>query len=119
MSEILALFKLDHLKDKSLSDLSSGERQRAFLARAFLQETQAILLDEPSNHLDPKATRTLAATLKHAVEENAKNVLFATHDRLLVEAIADYAIAFSNGELSFVGPMSSEGVAILFEQVFK
>lgn len=63
--------------DKPLSELSSGQRQRAFLGRALLQKSELILLDEPTNHLDVTAVKKVWGLLKSL--SHKKTIFMATH----------------------------------------
>jgi ATP-binding cassette subfamily C protein CydD len=83
--------------------LSSGQRQRIALARAFLRDAPLLLLDEPTAHLDPLT----AAGIRRAVERlmAGRTVLLVTHDRGWVEA-ADLVLALSDGR-----PAPAERVA--------
>jgi iron complex transport system ATP-binding protein len=73
-------FGLTKLRDRRLRDLSTGERQRAFLARAILQKPSALILDEPTNHLDPAAVRAFWKALLGEARQNGLNLLVSTHD---------------------------------------
>src|SRR5690606_22832745 len=52
INNVLDLVGISHLKNKSINSVSGGEAQRAFIARALVQEPDLILLDEPNAHLD-------------------------------------------------------------------
>lgn len=73
------------LKDKLISELSGGQLQRVYLARAFAQDPNVILLDEPTNHLDLNSREVL--------EENLMNysgtLLFVSHDRYFLEKMTN------------------------------
>lgn len=60
-----SLMKADMLgfKERSYESLSGGEKQRVILARAFCQDTECIILDEPANHLDIRYQISLFNTL--------------------------------------------------------
>lgn len=69
---------LQSFLDTSLGDLSSGLRQRVFLARTLLQEAPIVLLDEPTNHLDLETQEKSWQLLKKASEK--KLVILSSHD---------------------------------------
>lgn len=72
--------KLEQLLQQSTMTLSDGERQRAGIARALIQETPVMLLDEPTSFLDyPTKTATMKLLKQIAVAER-KTVLLASHD---------------------------------------
>lgn len=81
---LMKAFGIYHLADQSVdgdSDLSGGERQKISLARALLKESEVLILDEPSNHLDQKSIYML----KKYLCETDKTVLFITHDTALLD----------------------------------
>jgi len=72
--------KLEHLLLQSTLTLSDGERQRAGIARALIQETPIILLDEPTSFLDYPNKRAIMRMLKEIAEKENKVILLASHD---------------------------------------
>lgn len=79
-------------------DLSSGQRQRIALARAFLRDAPLLLLDEPAAHLDPAAARELAGVLSTLMA--GRTVIEVTHDLDLdLAATADRILLLQSGQL--------------------
>ena len=72
-----------------MSDLSDGERQRVVLARAMAQETDVLLLDEPTAFLDLAHTMELSVLLKKLSSEEGKSIIMSTHDWANALQIAD------------------------------
>lgn len=68
------------LTQRKLSQLSDGQLQRSLIARAVVQDTPFIFLDEPSTHLDLYHKVRLFKLLKNLCEEHNKCILFSTHD---------------------------------------
>lgn len=104
-------FELRDYLNKRLSDLSSGERQRVFLARTLLQPSHIALLDEPTNHLDPNAIEETWSFLSKS--KQGKIVVIATHDLAQVERHCDKVIVLSKSELFFFGTVleyQSQGI---------
>ena len=75
--------------DRWMSDLSDGERQRVVLARAMAQETDVLLLDEPTAFLDLAHTMELSVLLKKLSSEEGKSIIMSTHDWANALQIAD------------------------------
>ncbi|MDD4148586.1 MAG: ABC transporter ATP-binding protein [Bacteroidales bacterium] len=69
-----------HIKDKPLYSVSDGERQRAMICRAFVQETPVILMDEPTAFLDYYSKNKLLEKLSELAEKNKKCIVFSSHD---------------------------------------
>ncbi|MSP18579.1 MAG: ABC transporter ATP-binding protein [Bdellovibrionales bacterium] len=92
------------LISRVLHQLSSGERQRVFLARALLQGPQLILLDEPINHLDPKAASNFWQSLISFRAIQPIDILMSTHDLGFVKDSSDWVLALDQGRLFFSGP---------------
>jgi ABC-type lipoprotein export system ATPase subunit len=85
-----ALHALDEvgLSDRTeqrISRLSSGERERVALARAFVRRCPLVLIDEPTSRLDEANALAVAALLARLARETGAAVLCATHDPLLIE----------------------------------
>lgn len=80
ISEALKDFDLEGLKDRALYEISDGERQRAMICRAIIQETPVILLDEPTAFLDYYTKQKLLFDLSKLVEEKKKCIIFSSHD---------------------------------------
>tara|TARA_B110000971_G_C20007946_1_gene500154 strand:+ start:1413 stop:2192 length:780 start_codon:yes stop_codon:yes gene_type:complete len=72
-----------------MHSLSDGERQRVLLARALAQQTDVVLLDEPTAFLDLAHTMELSVLLKKLSSEAGKSVLMSTHDWSTALQIAD------------------------------
>jgi iron complex transport system ATP-binding protein len=74
---------------RPLTSLSSGERQRVFIARALAQNSQIMLLDEPTNFLDLKHQVGIYDLLKTAQVDKGKTIIAVTHDINLATQYCD------------------------------
>lgn len=87
------------IKDKLISELSGGQLQRVFLARAFAQDPDVIILDEPTNHLDLRYQIEILDYLKLWAKENNKIVVAVLHDLNLVQNFGDKVLMLKDGTL--------------------
>lgn len=87
------------IKDKLISELSGGQLQRVYLARAFAQDPDVILLDEPTNHLDLKCQIEILDYLNKWTKENNKIVVAVLHDLNLVQIYGEKVIMMNKGEI--------------------
>jgi iron complex transport system ATP-binding protein len=78
-----------HKRKESLSNLSDGEKQKAFIAKALAQDTPIIILDEPTAFLDMPARVEIIQLLRHIASTSGKSVLMSTHDLDLALQMAD------------------------------
>jgi len=85
--------------DRQVKTLSGGEAQRVNLARAFVLEPDAFLLDEPFAALDPPTRRDLLRDLHHLLRETEVTTIFATHDLADVMSLADRVAVMLGGRL--------------------
>jgi len=76
----MAAVGIDHKAASSLSELSDGERQKAFIAKALAQECPIILLDEPTAFLDIKSRYETMDLLASLAASGGKSILLSTHD---------------------------------------
>jgi tungstate transport system ATP-binding protein len=102
----LKIFLLDHLCDQPATKLSSGEKQRLAIARAYLMGSDLLILDEPTASLDPQST----ALIESKVNELAHSgicFLIASHDFAQVKRICDHIIFIKDGKIIESGSTTS------------
>jgi len=87
------------LKDRKISQLSDGQLQLVFIARAVVQDTPFIFLDEPSTHLDLYHKVHLFKLLKKLCSEHNKCILFSTHDLDLALQLSDEIMLLKDAQL--------------------
>ena len=79
VDELLHLLRLESLANSAIGELSTGQQQRVFIARALAQEAEVLLLDEPLNGVDVAAAAEITATLG-LLRERGITLLLATHN---------------------------------------
>ena len=100
VSHAIALAGIEHLRQRRISSLSDGERQRVMLAKALAQETPFILMDEPTAFLDyPSRTETFML-LRKLARETRKSILLSTHDLDLALKCCDQIWLLDKGTLT-------------------
>lgn len=87
------------LQDKSVATLSGGESQRVVTARAIAQDTQWLILDEPTSSLDIKHQLELMDSLKTLNEKKAKTIIAVLHDINIAAAYCNRIIMMKNGQI--------------------
>ena len=90
------------LADRPLPELSGGQRQKAYLAMALAQETEAILMDEPTTFLDIRRQLEVLALVRRLAEEG-RGVVLALHDLCLALTAADDVAVLGEGRLLALG----------------
>jgi iron complex transport system ATP-binding protein len=90
------------LRDRPLSELSGGERRRVLLAQALAQDTQLVLLDEPTAGLDPSHALAIGQAMT-SVCAQGKALIWTTHDLNLAARFAPQATLLHEGTLALSG----------------
>ena len=95
----MSLTNIYNLKERHISTLSGGERQKVNIAAALAQEAEFILLDEISSFLDPKAKYEINNLLVKLNQKNKYSIILITHDLNYALAVNSSFICIKNGKL--------------------
>lgn len=90
---------ISHLKDRPVTETSSGERQLASIARALVQEPEIMILDEPATFLDIRHRNEIMNLLRKLRDEHGILVIAATHDIFTALFYFDEIIMIKNGSV--------------------
>lgn len=88
-----------NLVHKKIHELSDGQLQNVLIARALAQDTNVIVLDEPTTHLDLPHKVALLKLLRKLAEEEGKCILYSTHDLDLALQLSNEIIIMKKGSL--------------------
>ena len=102
VDEALHIVGLESLKERRIGELSSGEQQRAFIAKALVNEPLLLILDEPVTGVDVEVQNRFYALLRKINKENKITVVWASHDLTAISNLAD-KVACINRSLFFHG----------------
>ncbi|MFA6844310.1 MAG: ABC transporter ATP-binding protein [Sphaerochaetaceae bacterium] len=103
LGEVLSLCNLEMEADKSVLSLSGGELQRVMIARALIQKTSILLLDEPVSNLDIEHQIAMMRLFKHLAREENTTVVCVLHDLLLAQVYSDTVMLLSEGGVVSMG----------------
>lgn len=98
LQELLSLFPIAHLLNRSIFELSGGEKQILCLASAYISGCKLILLDEPTSNLDHTYIEILANMLRR-LKERGITLLIAEHRLYYLREILDRIIHIEKGEI--------------------
>ncbi|WP_404379168.1 ABC transporter ATP-binding protein [Caenispirillum salinarum] len=93
--------------DRPVSDLSGGQRQRCWIAMVLAQETDVILLDEPTTFLDLKVQVDLMMLLRKIAHEDGRTVVVVLHELNVAAAFADLLVMMKDGRIVAEGPVAT------------
>ncbi|MGO4544121.1 ABC transporter ATP-binding protein [Paenibacillus sp. 2TAB23] len=104
-AEVLCEVGLEDTGKKSVSAFSKGMRQRVLFAQALLAKPPIVLMDEPTNGLDPYWIETFVRMVKE-LAANGQTVIFSTHQLHVAEALADRMALLRGGQIELEGSSS-------------
>ena len=111
----MALTGVDHLRTRGMQELSGGERQLVFVARALAQEPRLLFLDEPTAHLDIGHQVQIMDLLRQLNRERSLTIVVVLHDLTLAGLYCDRLVLLHEGRLHRLGlPMD-----VLTEEVIE
>ncbi|MEY9971149.1 ABC-type multidrug transport system ATPase subunit [Lysinibacillus sp. RC46] len=97
--EILSGFDIYEAKDKKYSEISLGMKQRLGIARAIMGDPSVILLDEPTNGLDPLGIKSVRNLIKNSLRKPTNCILISSHNLTEIESISDELIFIKKGKI--------------------
>lgn len=89
--------------ERSVDSLSGGQRQRAWIAMALAQETEILVLDEPTTYLDMAYQLEILMLLQKLNKEENRTIVMVLHELNNATKFADYLIGVKEGEVVFRG----------------
>ncbi|MBI2279340.1 MAG: ABC transporter ATP-binding protein [Bacteroidetes bacterium] len=104
-NELITLFGLTPFLNQKLGNLSGGTKQKVNIILTFMFDSNLIILDEPTNGLDPVALIHLKEIIKQE-KEKGKTLIITTHIMGLVEEIADEIVFLLDGKIYFRGSVA-------------
>jgi len=115
----LELTGVEELRDVELSQLSGGQKQLAWIAMVLAQETDVLLLDEPTTFLDLYNQFRVLETVRRLNERDGVTVAVVLHDISRAARFADYLVALRDGQLYDWGPPEEVVTEQLLADVFE
>lgn len=97
--EVVELFKLAPVLDQEIGTLSRGFKRRVALATAFVHEPQVLILDEPTDGLDPNQKYEVRRLIRHMARDENRAIIVSTHILEEVDAICTRAIIIARGRV--------------------
>ncbi len=116
---VLELFQLTHLSEKLVTELSGGQQQKVHIASAMAQDTDLVLLDEPTNNLDVYHQLDIMNILRDIVDERGITMLVVAHDLNLASRFSDILMMMKDGKCEIMGKpeevISSENLEYIYD----
>jgi len=106
INEAIDLVNISELKDKKCFELSDGQLQKVMIARALAQDTDIIVLDEPTTHLDMYHKAYILKLLQKLTKETGKTILFSSHEIDLAIQLCDTMIVMTDKDIICNQPCS-------------
>lgn len=104
--------------DRPLADLSGGQRQRCWVAMVLAQETDIILLDEPTTFLDLKVQVDLMQLLRRIAHTEGRTLVVVLHELNIAAAFADHLVMMKAGGIVTQGPVETAFTSGTLKDVF-
>jgi phospholipid/cholesterol/gamma-HCH transport system ATP-binding protein len=104
VGKIAKMLEVEDVLDKLPSELSTGMKRAVAIGRAFAQNPEAILYDEPTTMVDPIMAGHMSELILRLKRAYQKTSIVVTHDTHLAKKLADVVIFLQEGRVTFFGP---------------
>ena len=118
INQVLSKLKLEQYKNIVVSRLSAGLKKRVGLAAAVISKPKYLILDEPTNGLDPKSKEVIFSLLKD-LKEKGVTIVFSSHDLEFVYRLADNFVLLNNGIIAKEGVCADYNKDEFIDEYFK
>ena len=123
IDQAIAYMELQGFEDRFIDELSGGQRQRAMIAMVIAQDTEYVLLDEPTNNLDIYHATNMMRTVRKLCDELGKTVILVLHEINYAAFYSDYVCAFVDGRVVKFGTvdevMTKENLSAIYRVDFE
>ncbi len=116
IAALMNRFRIEHLKDKPIARLSSGENTRVGMCKALMNDPALLLLDEPTAYLDPETAWQVKEALLEARREQGMTILYTSHNMSEVEKMCDRIVFLHHGKVIAEGSPIEITQSILNEE---
>lgn len=103
INKAIGYMELEEFQDRFIDELSGGQRQRAYIAMVIAQDTEYVLLDEPTNNLDIYHATNMMKIVRRLCDELGKTVILVLHEINYAAFYSDYICAFTDGKIAKFG----------------
>jgi len=100
---------LGHKRKAKVGAYSRGMRQRLGIAQALVRDPKVLILDEPTQGIDPEGTRDLRELIRTLSKEQGKTIIFTTHILYEVNKLCDRIAIMKNGKIAGIGTIEELG----------
>lgn len=115
--KVLALVELDDRKDDKYKTYSLGMKQRLAIASALLNDPTVLILDEPTNGLDPMGIAEIREIIRK-IAANGKTIILASHLLDEVQKVCTHFAVLKKGHMVHTGPVGEVGKGEILVEVF-
>ena len=103
IDQAIAYMELQEYEKRFIDELSGGQQQRAYIAMVIAQDTEYVLLDEPTNNLDVYHASNMMRTVRRLCDELGKTVILVLHEINYAAFYSDYICALVDGKVAKFG----------------
>ena len=115
----IAYMELREIQDRFIDELSGGQRQRAYIAMVIAQDTEYVLLDEPTNNLDIYHATNMMKIVRRLCDELGKTVILVLHEINYAAFYSDYICAFKDGKIARFGTVKEVMTKEVLSQIYQ
>lgn len=123
IDKAIEYMELGEFEDRFIDELSGGQRQRAYIAMVIAQDTEYVLLDEPTNNLDIYHAANMMKIVRRLCDELGKTVVLVLHEINYAAFYSDYICAFVDGKIAKFGTvkevMTKENLSAIYKVEFE
>ena len=119
VDKAIEYMELQEFEDRYIDELSGGQRQRAYIAMVIAQDTDYVLLDEPTNNLDIYHASNLMRIARRLCDELGKTVILVLHEINYAAFYSDYICAFLDGKIAKFGTVAEVMTKETLNEIYK